>query len=438
MTSITFFDATDRRTAATTRVATRVVTRTRQHDLAAVPAAIRSEWIKLRSLRSNRAIFGFTIVAGVVMSWVLATFVKTDPYEHLPFTVANTFMTATWLTTVLAVIAGILMYTSEVQHGTIANTIAAQPARWVAVAAKAAVAAGFGLAMGVVGIIAGLASAVASGMDMGDTSGLAVAAAWGLVLTSLAAVLGVGIGMIIRHSSAAVSTALVWTFVLENLGSDAALMRQPGFEALQHYWMTPWFDNVRFGRWDEIAATPNPAADLGYVSVVWHYAEGIAAARQGRADDARQHLAAMRPLVADPAMRKIMVWDRYPLSNAAEIAERSLSAEVALLDKNTAGAIAALQEAVKIEDATPYDEPPAWHSPTRHALGAVLLEAGKAVDAEAVYRAELERNPQNGWSLNGLAKSLRAQKRNAEAKEVERQFTNAWQHADVKLDSSRI
>ena len=217
MTSITFFDATDRRTAATTRVATRVVTRTRQPDLAAVPAAIRSEWIKLRSLRSNRAIFGFTIVAGVVMSWVLATFVKTDPYEHLPFTVANTFMTATWLTTVLAVIAGILMYTSEVQHGTIANTIAAQPARWVAVAAKAAVAAGFGLAMGVVGIIAGLASAVASGMDMGDTSGLAVAAAWGLVLTSLAAVLGVGIGMIIRHSSAAVSTALVWTFVLENL-----------------------------------------------------------------------------------------------------------------------------------------------------------------------------------------------------------------------------
>ena len=213
MTSITFFDATDRRTAATTRVATRVVTRTRQHDLAAVPAAIRSEWIKLRSLRSNRAIFGFTIVAGVVMSWVLATFVKTDPYEHLPFTVANTFMTATWLTTVLAVIAGILMYTSEVQHGTIANTIAAQPARWVAVAAKAAVAA----AMGVVGIIAGLTSAVASGMDMGDTSGLAVAAAWGLVLTSLAAVLGVGIGMIIRHSSAAVSTALVWTFVLENL-----------------------------------------------------------------------------------------------------------------------------------------------------------------------------------------------------------------------------
>ena len=135
---------------------------------------------------------------------------------------ANTFMTATWLTTVLAVIAGILMYTSEVQHGTIANTIAAQPARWVTVAAKATVAAGLGLAMGVVGIIAGFASGVASGMDMGDTSSSVADVAWGLVLTSLAAVLGVGVGMIIRHSAAAVSTALVWTFVLENLVRSVA------------------------------------------------------------------------------------------------------------------------------------------------------------------------------------------------------------------------
>jgi tetratricopeptide (TPR) repeat protein len=220
--------------------------------------------------------------------------------------------------------------------------------------------------------------------------------------------------------------------------SDAKLMRTPGFEAMQHYWMTPWFDNVRFGRWEEIASTTNPAPDLTYVSVIWHYAEGVAAARQGRNDDARQHLAAMRPLLADPALRKIMVWDRYPISNAAEIAERSLTAEVALLDNDSHAAIAALQEAVSIEDQTPYDEPPAWHSPTRHALGAVLLGAGKAAEAEAVYRAELKRNPQNGWSLHGLAMSLRAQQRNAEAAEVEKRFADAWKNADVKLASSQI
>jgi tetratricopeptide (TPR) repeat protein len=220
--------------------------------------------------------------------------------------------------------------------------------------------------------------------------------------------------------------------------SNAELMRQPGFEAMQHYWMTPWFDHVRFGRWDEIAAAPNPAPDLHYVNVIWHYAEGIAAARQGRKDDARQHLQAIRPLAADPVLLKMLVWDRYPLSHAAQIAERSLTAEVALLDKDTATAIAALQDAVKIEDGIPYDEPPGWHAPTRHALGAALLDAGKASDAEAVYRAELERNPQNGWSLIGLAQSLRAQNRSDEAAQIEKEFEQAWKNADVKLVASRI
>lgn len=220
--------------------------------------------------------------------------------------------------------------------------------------------------------------------------------------------------------------------------ADPQLMRTAGFEALQHYWMTPWFDDVRFGRWDEIAGKPNPAPDLPYVSVVWHYAQGMAAARQGRPQDARQHLEALRPLAAAPELRKILVWDRYPLSHAADIAERSLTAEVALLDKDTDAAVAALREATKIEDSIPYDEPPGWHSPTRHALGAVLLDSGMPVDAEAVYRAELERNPRNGWSLAGLAKSLRAQKRDAEAAKTEEEFRQAWRNADVELASSRI
>ena len=192
-------------------------TSTRADDIAAVPAAVRSEWIKLRSLRSNIAIFGLTVVVGVVMSFVLAIFVKTDPYEHLPFTVANSFMASSWLTTMLAIIVGVLMFTSEVQHGTFANAVTARPARWVTVVGKSIVAAGFGLAMGAAGMIAAFGAAVASGMDMGDTSGIVAAVAWGLLLTTFAAVFGVGLGMIIRHSAAAVSLALVWAFVIENL-----------------------------------------------------------------------------------------------------------------------------------------------------------------------------------------------------------------------------
>lgn len=220
--------------------------------------------------------------------------------------------------------------------------------------------------------------------------------------------------------------------------SDPGLMRTPGYEAMQHYWLTPLFDHVRFGRWDEIVAMSNPAPDLPYVSVIWHYAQGIAAARQGRKDAAEQHLAALQPLAAAPEVRQIMVWERYPISHAADIAERSLKAEVALLNNDNEGAIAAMQEAVIIEDQIPYDEPPGWHSPTRHALGAVLLAAGRPAEAEAVYRAELERNPLNGWSLYGLARSLRAQQRAGEADDVEQQFEQAWQYADVKLDSSSL
>ena len=216
------------------------------------------------------------------------------------------------------------------------------------------------------------------------------------------------------------------------------LMRQPGFAGLQHYWMTPWFERVRFGRWKEIAAMPNPAEDLPYVSAIWHYAQGIAAVRQQRDDDAASHLAALRTLAADPVMDTLTMWDRYPLSHAVRIAERTLGAEVAAAGGDLDGAIAMLREAADIEDRIPYDEPPGWHAPVRHSLGALLLAAERPDEAEAVYRAELERNPGNGWSLHGLTQSLQAQGRVNEASEVEQRFKDAWQYADVELVASRM
>lgn len=191
--------------------------RSHRDDVAALPNALASEWTKLRSLRSNWAILFGTAAIGGVLAWVLAVFVKTDLDTNEVFTVANTYIFSTWLSAVLAIVTGTLMFTSEVQHGTLAAAITAQPARWVTVAAKSAVAAGFGLALGVVGMFAGLSGAVLGGLDAGDTSGMAATASWGLMLTTVAAILGLGIGMIVRHSSAAISMTLVWAFVLENL-----------------------------------------------------------------------------------------------------------------------------------------------------------------------------------------------------------------------------
>jgi tetratricopeptide (TPR) repeat protein len=160
------------------------------------------------------------------------------------------------------------------------------------------------------------------------------------------------------------------------------LMRQPGFAALQSYWMTPWFNRVRFGRWDEIAALPNPAPDLPYVSAIWRYAQGMAAVRQERLEHAEAHLAELSRLAVDPVFDTMLVWDRYPLTHAVKIAERTLAAELALARQDAAAALAALREATAIEDRIPYDEPPGWHAPTRHALGAALLASGQPAEAE--------------------------------------------------------
>jgi non-heme chloroperoxidase len=121
-----------------------------------------------------------------------------------------------------------------------------------------------------------------------------------------------------------------------------------------------------------------------------------------------------------------------------QIASRIVAGELSGRRGNWADAIRALEEAVASEDAIPYNEPPVWHHPPRQVLGALLLESGRAADAEGVYRADLERFRENGWSLFGLMKSLQAQGRLDEAASVRQRFERAWARADVTLTSSRI
>ena len=115
-----------------------------------------------------------------------------------------------------------------------------------------------------------------------------------------------------------------------------------------------------------------------------------------------------------------------------------VSGEIAAARRRFSTAIAHLERGVELEDALNYDEPPPWHSPVRQILGAVLLRAGKIVEAEAVYRADLEIFPDNGWSLYGLRQSLTEQYRDAEAADVAVRLEAAFERADVVLTSSRI
>ena len=118
------------------------------------------------------------------------------------------------------------------------------------------------------------------------------------------------------------------------------------------------------------------------------------------------------------------------------IAALVIKARIADAEKRSEEAVSDLRAAVSREDLTAYDEPADWFFPVRHLLGVQLLKAGKAKEAEAVYREDLKRHPDNGWSLYGLAQALKAQKNAAAAAKVEKRLAAAWTKADSPLTSS--
>ncbi|MEM9004905.1 MAG: tetratricopeptide repeat protein [Cyanobacteria bacterium P01_F01_bin.86] len=215
---------------------------------------------------------------------------------------------------------------------------------------------------------------------------------------------------------------------------DASMIHHPDFAgALQHYYSMPLYTLVRFERWDDILATPAPDAALKYPTGIWHYAQGMALAAQDQVTVARQHLAAMATLVADPELMETTIWGFNSTSQVLNIAASVLAGEIALADGDYDGAIAHLQQAVDLESQLVYTEPPDWYSPTQNLLGRCLLKAGRYVEAEAAFRADLDAYPENGWSLYGLAQSLQAQGKTVAASEMESRFENAWQYADFPL-----
>lgn len=219
---------------------------------------------------------------------------------------------------------------------------------------------------------------------------------------------------------------------------DRSLVREPALAMLQHFSAIPYYALVRFGKWDEILREPAPDADLLYPTAVWHYARGIAYTREGKLKEARAELTQVRAIAADPRLAPLRIWGLNPMTSLAEIAAAVLYAEIAAARKDTKTAVAQLRKAIAIEDGLIYGEPPDWFYPVRHNLGAILLEAGHPRAAEKVYREDLARFPDNGWSLLGLAQSLRAQGKTQEAAKVQTQFETAWKYADVEITASRF
>jgi tetratricopeptide (TPR) repeat protein len=193
---------------------------------------------------------------------------------------------------------------------------------------------------------------------------------------------------------------------------------------------------VRFGRWAEVLAAPEPPASQRYVKGMWHYARGVAFAVTGRGAQARLESDSLEAIAAatDPAFIVDINSARALLETASEV----LVGRMAEAAGRTDEAILHLERAVKLEDGLRYSEPPAWYQPGRQLLGQALLEAGRTADAERVYREDLVLYPENGWSLFGLSRALTAAGKADEATAVEERLARAWARADVRLTASRF
>jgi tetratricopeptide (TPR) repeat protein len=191
---------------------------------------------------------------------------------------------------------------------------------------------------------------------------------------------------------------------------------------------------MRFGRWEEILKEPQPAKEFPLAIALWHFTRGVAHSALGHADEARRERELLHTATTNVPPDRTM--GNNSAADLLAIAALTLDGERLAKDNKFDAAVAKLSEAVVREDKLVYDEPPDWIQPVRHTLGAVLLQVGRAPEAEAVYRADLNVYPENGWSLMGLRDALTAQGKTAEAAAADKRFRKQWAAADIKPSST--
>ena len=193
---------------------------------------------------------------------------------------------------------------------------------------------------------------------------------------------------------------------------------------------------VRFGMWDKILAEPEDHPDyMPATRAFQHAARAIAFAAKGDPEHARREQAIF--LENARLVTKEATFGNNSAEAILDLLRRMTEGEILVRENQPDAGVAELREAIKLEDALHYDEPPAWLIPVRHSLGATLMRNGRAAEAEQVYREDLIRLPDNGWSLYGLAESLRAQHRNAEeVQSTMAKFRKIWAKADTQITSS--
>jgi tetratricopeptide (TPR) repeat protein len=203
---------------------------------------------------------------------------------------------------------------------------------------------------------------------------------------------------------------------------------------LEGFMTIPMAVDLRFHKWNEILAMPQPDPAMKITTGFWHFGRGMALAGTGKLSEAEAEYKIVSE--AEQNTPPDVVFSA-PINNKAKdimkISEDVLGAKIAMARKDYAQAISLLTAAVAIQDTLKYGEPPDWFFPVRESLGGALLINGDAAGAEKVFRADLDRNPRNPRSLFGLQQALKAQNRNYDAGFVEAEFHDSWTGGEVRV-----
>ncbi|MCM4161257.1 hypothetical protein FHG64_02940 [Antarcticibacterium flavum] len=215
------------------------------------------------------------------------------------------------------------------------------------------------------------------------------------------------------------------------------IMKEPGWSTLQHYYMIPYFVEVKFGEWDKILAR-SLEDSLLYPMAISHYARGMAYLGKKDTQKAKTELNTLQILAADERLKDMTIWEINSMQTIVDIASNILKAEILASEGNYEESIDLLNETVALEDGLNFQEPPDWFFSVRHNLGAVQIEAGHFADAIKTFEDDLKVLPRNGWAQHGMKLAYQKMDNPDKVRQLESQLKESWATADVAIESSRI
>lgn len=216
------------------------------------------------------------------------------------------------------------------------------------------------------------------------------------------------------------------------------IMQEPGWGTLQHYYTIPYYVYVKFGKWDEILAMKNFDSTMIYPEAIKAYARGMAFIGKNDIVEAKKELKKLEGYASNEELKELTIWEINSMYSLVQIANKVLKAELLANEGNYNESIALLKEAIEIEDALNYNEPPDWFFSVRHNLGAIQIEAGMNEEALLTYKEDLERLPKNGWSTHGIMLAYKNLGNEMEVNKTNIELEQIWATADIVLSGSRL